>query len=83
MKVNQAWFYRLVKMGKEKEALDFLEVIIEDLIHNSSTYKPYFSYNTGVFGRGNLFYFLCLSENDAIAKRATDLLFYLLSKEKL
>jgi len=72
--------YRLVQMGKEKEGLDYLEEIIDDLI-NDRPVKPFFSFNYGVFDNYNLFYFLCLSENEAVAKRATDLLFRLMSKK--
>jgi hypothetical protein len=69
--------YWLVQMGKEKEALDYLEVIVEDLIHGRVQY-PSFGSRSGVFERGNLFDFLCLSENETVAKRANDLLFHLL-----
>lgn len=72
--------YWLVQMGKEKEGLDYLEEIIEDLIHDRPV-RPYFSYNYTVFADYHLFYFLCLSENEVVAKRATDLLFRLLNNK--
>ncbi len=73
--------HSLVKMGKEKEALDFLEVIVDDLIHDRPI-RPFFTFRQWcISGMATFFERLCLSENDAVAKRATDLLFHLLSNK--
>lgn len=69
--------YWLVQMGKDEEALNFLELLVEDLIQGRVKYlTSVIRYR--VFEKGNLFDVLCLSENEAAAKRATDLLFHLL-----
>ena len=69
--------YWLVQMGKDEEALNYLELLVEDLIQDRVKYLN-LGRRYGVFEKGNLFDFLCLSENEATAKRATDLLFHLL-----
>jgi hypothetical protein len=69
--------YWLVQMGKDEEALNYLELLVEELIQDRVKYLALGS-RYGVFEKGNLFDFLCLSENEATAKRATDLLFHLL-----
>ncbi|OQP57102.1 hypothetical protein A3860_11090 [Niastella vici] len=69
--------YWLVQMGKDEEALDYLQILVDDLIHDRVKYLSLGS-RYGIFEKGNLFDHLCLSENGSTAKRATDLLFQLL-----
>jgi hypothetical protein len=69
--------YWLVQMGKDEDALNYLELLVEDLIQGRLKYLTLGS-RYGVFEKGNLFDVLCLSENETTAKRATDLLFHLL-----
>lgn len=73
--------YWLVQLGKEEEALNYLEILIDDLI-SGGVQSLFLNSRYGIFEKGNLFDLLCLSENETTAQKATDLLFHLLTKKE-
>lgn len=67
----------LLKLGKEKEALYYLETLINDFLNKKINYSALHISAFPVFD-GTVFDHFCFSNNPEIVEKATDLLFRLL-----
>ena len=74
---------QLKLMGKEEEAVKYLEIIVDDVIHDRLGKYVNYGERNATLTDGNVFEHLCLSENEAIAKKATDLLFNLVYQKPM
>lgn len=68
----------LIYLGKEEEAIGYLELLIDDFLRGKIHHLPLGSR----IGDVNLFDLLCLSERPEIAKKATSLLYFYLAQLK-
>ncbi|HEY8897424.1 MAG TPA: hypothetical protein VIM79_21515 [Niastella sp.] len=74
---------QLKLMGKEEEAVKYLEIVVDDVIHDRlGKYVNYGERNPSLTD-GNVFEHLCLCDNESVAKKATDLLFNLVFQKKM
>jgi len=72
--------YRLIKLGKEREALQYLELLIKEYLNGQADVIHFDLQDAPSFEK-NVFDLLCFSNDQEIAKKATDLLFEVLGSK--